>query len=84
MNSIVILELKISHSFEHFTQVRTHITNFLCLRENFKQLIIRQEIETSEIGTLLLKIVSETLLHDFKILVSLLELFLQSFFRACK
>lgn len=80
MNGIVIFELKVSHCLENLAKVWTYISHFLSLGKDLKELIIGQEIETSEVRTLLLEIISKTLLNNFEILVCLLELFFETFF----
>ena len=73
-DGFVRLELEISHVFEDLSQMRSHILNFFSLRQDFEQLIVRQEIESGEDRSLGLQILSETSLDEVKVPVSLLEL----------
>ena len=54
------------------------VSDFLGLGQDFQQLIVGQEVESGKDGSLLLEIVGETFLDDFKVLVCLLELFLET------
>lgn len=78
-HSVIKLESKISNSFEDFSQVSTHFSDFLGLRKNFEQLIVGQEVESSEIRTLLFQVVSKTLLDNVQVLVRLEEGVTQAF-----
>jgi hypothetical protein len=51
----------------------SNLSDFLRLRENLKQLIIGEEIESCKVGSFLFKIVSKTFLDDFQVFVRLLE-----------
>jgi len=62
--------------------VGAHVSDLLGLRQDFEKLIVGEEVETSEVGTLLLKVVGKTLLNDFEVLVGLLELLLETFLGA--
>jgi hypothetical protein len=62
--------------------VRAHVSDLLGLRQNFKKLIVGKEVKTSKVRTLLLKVVGETLLNDFEVLVGFLELLLEAFLGA--
>lgn len=63
--------------------MRSHIFHFLGLGKNFEQIIIRQEIESSENASLGFKIISETSLNDFKVSVGFLESLEKTFSGAC-
>jgi len=54
--------------------MRSHILDFFSLRQDFEQLIVRQEIESGEDRSLGLQILSESSLDEVKVPVSLLEL----------
>jgi len=77
-DSFVWLESDIHQIFEYLSQMRSDVLYLLGLRKNFEQIIVGQEIESSKDSSLGFKIVSETTLYDFEILVSLFE----SFFKA--
>lgn len=62
--------------------MRAHVSDLLCLRQNFKKLIVGKEVKTSKVRTLLLKVVGKTLLNDFEVLVGFLELLLEAFLGA--
>ncbi len=62
--------------------MRAHVSDLLGLRQNFKKLIVGKEVKTSKVRTLLLKVVGETLLNDFEVLVGFLELLLEAFLGA--
>jgi hypothetical protein len=49
VNGVIISKLKVSHGLEDFSKMRSYISDFLCLRQDFEKLIVREEIETSEI-----------------------------------
>jgi hypothetical protein len=51
----------------------SYFTDLFCLRQDFKKIIVTQEIETTEEGTLLFKIVCQTFLHEFEVFVAILE-----------
>lgn len=63
--------------------MRSDIFHFLCLGKNFEQIIIRQEIESSENASLGFKIISETSLNDFKVSIGFLESLEKTFSGAC-
>lgn len=63
--------------------MRSHIFHFLGLGKNFEQIIIRQEIESSENASLGFKIISETSLNDFKVSVGVLESLEKTLSGAC-
>lgn len=56
---LLVIELDRVDVFEHFLQVGLHCCWLLGLRQNFQQVIIRQEIEPCEFLTLLLQIFIE-------------------------
>jgi hypothetical protein len=64
--------------------MRTHVADLFGLREDLKQLVVREEIESSKYRTLLLKVISKPFLDDFKVFVGLLELLLEALLRAGK
>ena len=55
------------------------VLNLLGLREDFKQLIIGEEIKACKNSSFLAEILIETSLDQFQIIVSILEIFEQSF-----
>lgn len=68
-DGLIRLELKFNHVFEHLSQVRLHLFDVLGLRQNFEQLIIGQEVETGEDGTLSFEVILKTLLDAIEIQV---------------
>lgn len=53
--------------------MRSYILDFFRLRQNFKQVVIRQEVESSEHCPLRFQVISKTTLDNFKVLVCLFE-----------
>lgn len=53
-NVLPVVELNRVDVFEHFLEMRLHCCWLLCLGKNFKQIIIRQEIESCKSFSLLL------------------------------
>ena len=49
--------------------MRSHVLHLLSLRQDFKQVIGGKEVETSEDGALLLKIILEATLDLFKVII---------------
>jgi len=70
-HAIVITELQVSDSFEDLSQVTSDSAHLFCLRKNLEQVIIRQEIEASEVRSFLLQVLFETLLDELKVFVSI-------------
>jgi hypothetical protein len=64
--------------------VRSYISDFLGLRQDFEQFIIGQEIETGKDRSLSLKVIFQTILNKIKILIGFNELFFETFFTANK
>jgi len=54
VNFLFSVEMKSGDSFEAFLQVRLDLFWLLRFRQNFKKLIIRQEVEAGECTALLL------------------------------
>ena len=73
-HSVLVIEYKIGNSLEDLLEERPNVLDFLGLGQDLEQLFIGEEEETREGASLLLQILSETLVHDFKVLVGLDEL----------
>jgi hypothetical protein len=59
--------------------MRSHIFNFLSLRQDFKKLIVGKEIESGENRSLGFKIFSKTSLDEIKVPVGILEFVKETF-----
>jgi hypothetical protein len=73
MYSLIIIEEDGVDVLEYLLQVGLDSRRFLCLGEYLQEVIIREEVEPSELLPLLLKVVVQLFLNDFKVLIGLLE-----------
>lgn len=72
-HGVIVTEFEISDSFEHFSQMGSHSAHLFRLREDFKKIVIREEVESSKVRSLLLQVLLETFLDKLKVLVGVKE-----------
>ena len=60
----------------------SHTTDFLSLRQDFKKIVIGQEVEAGKVGTLFLEVLLEALLYKLEILVGIDKALFKAFFAA--
>ena len=58
----------------------SHTTDFFSLRQDFKKIVIGQEVEAGKVGTLFLEVLLEALLYKLEILVGIDEAVFKAFF----
>jgi hypothetical protein len=65
MHSVVRSEVKVTDSLKHLLKMGFNLPDLLSLGQNFKQIVVRQEVETTEERTFSLKVILKSLLHNF-------------------
>ena len=60
----------------------SHTTDFFSLRQDFKKIVIGQEVEAGKVGTLFLEVLLEALLYKLEILVGIDKALFKAFFAA--
>lgn len=78
-NVFFVVKLNSVDVLKDFLQVRLHCCRFLCLRQNFKQVIIRKEVKSGEFLSFLLQILIQRFLDVLQFFICISEFLQQAF-----
>ena len=81
-HAVIVAELQISNGFKHLSEMASDTTHLFSLRQDLKQVIIGEEIESRKVRPLLLEVLFETFLNHLKTLVSVNEVVFKTFLAA--
>lgn len=73
MNLLLVVELEFGNTFEALLQVWLHSQWLLSLGQDFEKLIVRQEVESGEQGSLGLQVVVKTFGDSLELFIGLFE-----------
>jgi hypothetical protein len=79
-HGVIRSEVEVSDSFEHLLQVGTYLSHFFGLGQDLEEIVVTQEVEAAEESALLFEVILESLLHEFQVLVAVLEVLLAAFY----